>query len=40
MYNAMIVSDLPVFDNKKNWKMKIQLKKKNLHGIYVGGYSY
>jgi hypothetical protein len=26
MYNAMIVSDLPVIDNKKIWKMKIPLK--------------
>jgi hypothetical protein len=25
MYNAMIVSDLPVLDNKKIWKMKISL---------------
>jgi hypothetical protein len=27
MYNALILSDLPVYDNKKIWKMKIPLKK-------------
>jgi hypothetical protein len=28
MYNALIFSDLPVYDNKKICKMKIQLKNK------------
>jgi hypothetical protein len=28
MYNALILSDLPVCDNKKIWKMKIPLKNK------------
>jgi hypothetical protein len=37
MYNTLILSDLPVPDNKKIWKMKIPLKHKKMHGIYVGG---
>jgi hypothetical protein len=37
MYNALIVSDLPVLDNKKFWKMKIQLKNIFLHGIFIEG---
>jgi hypothetical protein len=28
LYNALILSDLPVYDNKKIWKMKIPLKNK------------
>jgi hypothetical protein len=28
MYNALILPDLPVYDNKKIWKMKIPLKNK------------
>jgi hypothetical protein len=35
LYNALILPDSPVYDNKKIWKMKIPLKTKNLHGIYV-----
>jgi hypothetical protein len=35
MYNALILSNLPVLDNKKIWKMKIPLKNKKLHGIFV-----
>jgi hypothetical protein len=26
MYNALILTDLPVLDNKKIWKIKISLK--------------
>jgi hypothetical protein len=38
MYNAMIMSDLPVLDNNKIYNMKIPLKNNFfLHGIYVGG---
>jgi hypothetical protein len=33
--NALIIPDTPVYDNKKIWKMKIPLKNKILHGIYV-----
>jgi hypothetical protein len=29
MYNAFILPDLPVYDNKKIWKIKILLKNKN-----------
>jgi hypothetical protein len=28
MYNALILPDVPVYDNKKIWKMKIPLKNK------------
>jgi hypothetical protein len=34
MYNAMIVSNLLVFDNKKIWKMKIPLKN-NFFAWYI-----
>jgi hypothetical protein len=37
MYNAMIMSDLPVLDNNKIYKLKIPFKNNFLHGIYVGG---
>jgi hypothetical protein len=37
MYNALILIDLPVLDNKKIWKIKIPLKNKNLHSIFVEG---
>jgi hypothetical protein len=37
MYNALILPDMSVYDNKKFWKMKIPLKTKSLHGIYVKG---
>jgi hypothetical protein len=28
MYNALILPNVPVYDNKKIWKMKIPLKNK------------
>jgi hypothetical protein len=41
MYNALILTDLPVLDNKKIWKMKIPLKnKKNCMVSSSRGYSY
>jgi hypothetical protein len=30
LYNALILSDSPVYDNKKIWKMKIPLKNKKI----------
>ena len=35
MYRALIQSDVPVDNNKKIWKMKILLRIKYLHGIFV-----
>jgi hypothetical protein len=40
LYNALILLDSPVYDNKKIRKIKIPLKNKNLHGITSRGYSY
>jgi hypothetical protein len=41
LYNALILSDLPVYDNKKIWKMKIPLKnKKNCMVFTWRGFSY
>jgi hypothetical protein len=36
-YNAILLSDLPVDNNKKIWKMKIPLKINFLDGIFVVG---
>jgi hypothetical protein len=30
MYNALILPDVPGYDNKKIWKMKIPLKNKKI----------
>jgi hypothetical protein len=41
MYNALILPDAPVYDNKKIWKMKIPLKnKKNCMVFTSRSYSY
>jgi hypothetical protein len=40
MYNALILTDLPVLDNKKIWKMKIPLKNKIYAWYLCRGYSY
>jgi hypothetical protein len=41
MYNVLILSDLPVLDNKKIWKMKIPLKNKFFCMVSSSrGYSY
>jgi hypothetical protein len=38
LYNASILSESPVYDNKKIRKIKYLLKIKFLHGIYVEGF--
>ena len=35
MYRALIQSDVPVDNNKKIWKMKIPLRIKSLHSIFI-----
>jgi hypothetical protein len=41
LYNTLILSVSPVYDNKKIWKMKIPLKnKKNCMVFTLRGYSY
>jgi hypothetical protein len=41
LYNALILSDSPVYDNKKIWKIKILLKNKKIAWhLRRGGYSY
>jgi hypothetical protein len=40
MYNALIQPELPVDNNSKIWKIKIPLRTKSLHGIFVGGNPY
>jgi hypothetical protein len=40
MYNALISLDLPIYDNKKIWKMKIPLKNKKFMVFTSRGYSY